>query len=203
MCALPLIGILSVAGLLGYYDAAKVTNMMLSYIVADMLWIWLEPGCLPSMPGMILFHHAVTVGLLLFPLRLEGLHRYTCWDAIVEINTFFLIARRQFQSQRALMHWAYWITFFPLRMVLYPYLVPQMYYALIDAAWYERWTAVSCQVILCGFNCMMLSASLRRRYSRSRCQAFSILQGFCTTDLSFVQEKKKRDVYLTADTTAS
>ncbi|KAL0025819.1 hypothetical protein WJX79_003614 [Trebouxia sp. C0005] len=47
LCALPLIGVLSVAGLLGYYDASKVTNMMLSYIVADLVWVWVEPGCLP------------------------------------------------------------------------------------------------------------------------------------------------------------
>lgn len=203
LCALPLIGILSVAGLLGYYDAAKVTNMMLSYIAADLLWVWMEPGCLPSMPGTIMVHHVVTIVLLLFPLRFPGFHQYTCWDAIVEINTFFMIARRQCPSLRKPLHWAYWISFFPLRMVLYPYLVVHLYYALAipGVPWYERVIAVSCQAILCGFNFMMLSASMRRRFSNNRSQAFSMLQGFCTTDLSFVQDTKKQGVYITADTT--
>ena len=179
--------------------------MMLSYIVADLVWVWVEPGCLPSMPGTIMTHHLVTIILLLFPLRFPGFHHYTCWDAIVEINTFFMIARRQFPAQRKVLHWVYWVSFFPLRMVLYPYLVVHLYYALAvpGVPWYERCVAVLCQAILCGFNGMMLAASLRRRYNTNRSQAFSILQGFCTTDLSFVQEHKKRDVYITADTTAS
>ncbi|KAL3161784.1 hypothetical protein ABBQ38_008878 [Trebouxia sp. C0009 RCD-2024] len=201
LIALPVVGVLSVAGLLGYYDQGKVTNMMLSYIVADLLWIWLEPGCLPSMPGTIMVHHAVTILLLLFPLRVEGLHHLTCWDTIVEINTFFLIARRQLPSCRRLMHWAFWISFFPLRMVLYPYLVVHIYYVLAQLPWYERFTAVACQIILCGFNCMMLTASLQRMFSSDRTRAFSMLQGFCTGDLSFVKDQKK-DVYITADTTA-
>ena len=175
--------------------------MMLSYIVADLVWIWLDPGCLPSMPGTIMVHHVVTVLLLLFPVRHEGFHHLTCLDAIVELNTFFLIARRQFPACRGFMHWAYWVTFFPLRMVLYPYLIVHIYYALAALPWYERSLAVACQTILCGFNFMMLSASLQRRFSTDRSQAFSMLQGFCTGDLSFTKDQKQ-DVYITADTTA-
>ena len=201
LCALPVVGILSVAALLGYFDAAKVTNIMISYIAADFLWIWLEPGCLPSMPGTIMVHHAVTLLLLLFPLRVEGLHHLTCWDTIVEINTFFLIARRQLPSCRGFLHWAFWLTFFPLRLVLYPYLVVHIHHVLAGLPWYERYTAVACQVILCGFNCMMLTASLQRIFNTDKTKAFSMLQGFCTGDLSFAKGQKQ-DVYITADTTA-
>ena len=47
----------------------------------------------------------VTFLLLLFPLRHPAFANFTCWDGITELNTFFLIARRQWHSQRNLMHW--------------------------------------------------------------------------------------------------
>ena len=50
-------------------------------------------------------HHVVTFLLLLFPLRHPAFANFTCWDGITELNTFFLIARRQWHSQRNLMHW--------------------------------------------------------------------------------------------------
>lgn len=50
-------------------------------------------------------HHVVTFLLLLFPLRFPAYANFTCWDGITELNTFFMIARRQWHSQRNLMHW--------------------------------------------------------------------------------------------------
>jgi len=47
----------------------------------------------------------VTFLLLLFPLRFPAYANFTCWDGITELNTFFMIARRQWHSQRNLMHW--------------------------------------------------------------------------------------------------
>lgn len=157
--------------------------MMLSYIVADLLWIWVDPTCLPSIPRVVMFHHVVTILLLSIPLRLNKFHTYTCLDAVVEINTFFLIAKRQWPFLRQVMHWAYWTSFFPLRMVLYPYLAWHLCHELAGLPLYERIMAVSCQVILCGFNCMMLYASVKRSLGTDR-KADSKLQGFCTDDLS-------------------
>ena len=34
---------------------------------------------------------------------------------LTELNTFFMIARRCWQSQRVLMHRLYWLTYVPLR----------------------------------------------------------------------------------------
>ena len=153
---------------------------MLCYIVADLLWIWVDPSCLPSMPQVVMFHHAVTVALLLIPLRLNDFHKYTCLDAVVEINTFFLIGKRQWPFLRQAMHCAYWASFFPLRMVLYPYLAWHLCHDLAGLSWYDRTVAVVSQVILCGFNVMMLYASVTRSLAK---QKSSKLQGFCTDDL--------------------
>jgi hypothetical protein len=98
-----------------------------SYIFGDFVWVAVQPEAVPSLPSVILFHHAVAFVLLLFPLRHPQLGTYTCWDGLVEINTLFLIARRQLRTGRQLFGWLYWATFFPLRMAMYPYLLVQFY----------------------------------------------------------------------------
>ena len=50
--------------------------------------------------------------------------RYTCLDGLTEINTFFMVLRRQSSFARATMHKLYWATYVPLRLVMYPGLVP-------------------------------------------------------------------------------
>lgn len=68
-------------------------------------------------------------------------------------------------------------------MMLYPYLAYHLCHDLAGLPWYERMLAVSCQVVLCGFNCMMLYASVKRMFSKGQ-QSNSKIQGFCTDDLS-------------------
>ena len=150
----------------------------------------MDPNCLPSIPRVVMFHHVVTILLLSIPLRLNQFHTYTCLDAVVEINTFFLVAKRQWPFLRQTMHWAYWISFFPLRMVLYPYLAWHLCHELVGLPWYERIIAVGCQVILCGFNCMMLFASLKRSMSKEKTNV-SKTHGFCTDDLSSLSPSKQ------------
>ena len=41
---------------------------------------------------------------------------------LAEVNTFFMIARRCWQSQRELMHQLYWFSFVPLRSASYLHL---------------------------------------------------------------------------------
>ncbi|KAK9829139.1 hypothetical protein WJX72_004102 [[Myrmecia] bisecta] len=98
--ALPLIGCLAIAGIFNIYDPTKVTNAFLMYIVADFVWVWVEPDAVPSKANVILVHHFITFLLLLFPLRYPSFALYTCLDGVTEINTFFLIARRQWKSQQ-------------------------------------------------------------------------------------------------------
>lgn len=48
------------------------------------------------------------------------LHKYTCVDGVVELNTLFLIARRQlpWRPARKLCSWLYWGSFIPMRCIL-------------------------------------------------------------------------------------
>ena len=50
------------------------------YIVADFCWLYFEPEAIPSLHGVIYFHHTVTLLLLLFPLRHKEFGIFTCLD---------------------------------------------------------------------------------------------------------------------------
>ena len=83
----------------------QVTKLFLGYIAFDFVWIAIQPSTLPSLQGLILFHHFVTFLLLTFPYRNPAFSHFTCWDGITEINTFFLIARRQTRNFHRAFHW--------------------------------------------------------------------------------------------------
>lgn len=83
---------------------SQVTDIFLLYVLADFIWIIVQPSTLPSAHALILGHHAVTILLLTFPLRHPDLARFTCWDGLTEINTFFLVARRQFPAYFRALH---------------------------------------------------------------------------------------------------
>lgn len=83
----------------------QVTKLFISYIIFDFLWIAIQPSTLPSLQPLILGHHFVTFLLLTFPYRNPAFSHFTCWDGITEINTFFLIARRQTRNFHRAFHW--------------------------------------------------------------------------------------------------
>jgi len=105
-----------------------------SYFVADFIWVLLVPKCVKS-PMVIIQHHIVTLLYLLVPYyRTEN--RW-CMGAClsVEINTWFLIARRVFNKQGfppwiidlsvvsirlKLISVCFYVTWFSIRVFLYP-----------------------------------------------------------------------------------
>ena len=64
------------------------------------------------------------MGLLGFAWLNPKFAKYTCLDGLTEINTFFMVLRRQSSFARATMHKLYWATYVPLRLLMYPALVP-------------------------------------------------------------------------------
>ncbi len=148
------------SGLLGYVDTVKVTLFFTWYIVADFTWILVEPSAVPSLPNIILLHHVVTFILLCFPLRYPALGTFTCWDGICEINTFFLIARRQWRTGRGALTFLFWATFFPLRIFLYPLMLVRMYQQMQPYATWEMLTVCACQTLLIAFNVVLLVLSV-------------------------------------------
>ena len=87
------------------FFAVQVTKLFLGYILFDFLWIAVQPSTLPSLQPLILGHHFITFLLLTFPYRYPAFGHFTCWDGITEINTFFLIARRQTKNFHREFHW--------------------------------------------------------------------------------------------------
>lgn len=165
---LPILGSLAILGLLGFVDPVKVTLAFTWYIVADFVWVVVQPEAVPSLPSIILVHHATTFVLLLFPLRHPQLGTFTCWDGLVEINTFFLIARRQLRTGRQLFRCLYWATFLPLRLALYPYLLVQFYRVMQPFPLWELVVVCGCQTILIAFNLMFLALSIMSELKRKQ-----------------------------------
>ena len=56
----------------------------------------------------------------------------------------------------------------------------KFYHILEHMMWYERWSCVFAQIGLCGFNCLMLWASIKRRIHPEALQ--NVLQ-FCGSEL--------------------
>lgn len=94
------------------------------YIVVDSLWVLFKPKCVAS-PNTILIHHVVVL-LLLFSLFSLGEDReivkLMASGGLIEINTWFLIAKRNFRESLALKFFFYcsWIL---VRCILGPYLL--------------------------------------------------------------------------------
>jgi hypothetical protein len=95
-------------------------------------------------------------------------------DGLCEINTFFLIARRQWKSLRRPLSAIYWATFFPLRIALYPLMLVQFWQQMRRGghAWWEVGAVCGSQAALIAFNVMLLALSAgnwrKRRGGRGR-----------------------------------
>lgn len=105
-----------------------------SYFVTDFVWVLIVPNCVKS-PMVIIQHHIVTMLYLLIPLY-RPQNRW-CMGACmsVEINTWFLIARRVFNKQ-GFPPWiidlsfvsirlkfisvCFYVTWFSIRVFIYP-----------------------------------------------------------------------------------
>mmetsp|Transcript_7954 Transcript_7954/g.29416 ORF Transcript_7954/g.29416 Transcript_7954/m.29416 type:complete len:228 (+) Transcript_7954:268-951(+) len=159
--ALPLIGSMAVVGLFGAIDPTTVTQAFLLYIVFDFLWVVSVPKCVPRGHKLIVIHHLATLGLVQHALRHPETAFFTCLDGLVELNTAFLVLRRQLPYGIShAFNVMYWITFFPLRFCLAPYLVYKFYYILLDYETWEFYVGLGCQIFLCCFNCVFLKLSL-------------------------------------------
>ncbi|PSC73950.1 GTP-binding chloroplastic [Micractinium conductrix] len=165
LLALPVIGTLVLAGLFGWCDTMLVTKAFILYIAVDFFWVLLEPKAVPSKPRIILWHHFITFLLLQLPLRHPQLGLYTCMDGLVEWNTLLLIARRQFPRWYRPLNAVYWVTFYPVRVVLFPALMPLFWRELTKPgyAWWETAAVMLTQACLVVFNGWFLVASWKRR----------------------------------------
>lgn len=116
------------------------------YFIIDLLWIILIPSCVKS-PSTIIQHHTATMLYVMIPYFIPD-YRW-CMGAcmIVEVNTWFLIARRVFNKQGfppwiidlsfvsirvKLISLFFYVTWIGIRCVLYPYLLWPFFQAWLE-----------------------------------------------------------------------
>lgn len=181
---LPVVGALCTAA---YFEQLPYTvpmAVMLVYIIIDFAWIAAVPTCVPKAP-LILTHHVFTAVLLLIALYdIQRFGYYGVLDGMVEVNTFFLVARRTFpvKAVQPVFGVLYWATYPLFRLFMYvvvgwatlfahmlnsksvvhqPYAnrYPYVLYLLLDELAGEVVLALliyPCQLFLIGFNCLLL-----------------------------------------------
>ena len=100
------------------------------YFVVDLLWILLIPSCVKS-PSTIIQHHVATMLYIMIPYFVPD-YRW-CMGAcmIVEVNTWFLIARRVFNKQ-GFSPWIIDLSFVSIRV------------KLISICFYVTWISIRC-----------------------------------------------------------
>jgi hypothetical protein len=111
------------------------------YFLVDLLWILKVPTCVKS-PLTIFQHHVCTLLYLYIPYAIKEYRWGMGACMIVEINTWFLIARRVFNQQGfepwiidlsflsiriKLISILFYATWVPIRCILYPYLMIPFY----------------------------------------------------------------------------
>jgi hypothetical protein len=97
------------------------------YFMVDLVWVWRVPTCVKS-PGVIIKHHAVAILYLSGPVLFPE-YRWAMGACLsVEINTWFLIARRVAYLRRDVVpsivtgsiNIAFYVSWLAIRCVLYP-----------------------------------------------------------------------------------
>lgn len=86
--------------------------------------------------------------------------------SLSQVNTWFLIARRQIRPLRRPLSLLYWATFGLFRLVLYPVLLPVIAHRMMSYPVWERMACVGAQALLILFNLVLLAFSLLNRQRR-------------------------------------
>jgi hypothetical protein len=126
MIFLPLVSVVNVLHLLDPTDEWRYWLMFqafLGYIVLDSFIVFLKPNCVGS-PKTIQIHHIVTTGGWCMQLFDQELRKPSALALLVEINTWFKISKRYLHDSM-LIDAFFYLTWFVLRVMLYPYLVIQ------------------------------------------------------------------------------
>lgn len=144
----------------------------LFYFVVDLLWIINIPQCVKS-PGTIVQHHAATILYILIPYHVPRFRWAMGACMSVELNTWFLIARRVLNKQGfspwttidlsivsirvKLVSLFFYITWISIRCVLYPALMMPFYrcYQEHSIQTGTRWNVVMWSVPLHAAFCVL------------------------------------------------
>ena len=169
LVCLPLLCVLCFAGLAGVADCWLITVAFTAYIVGDLLWIFIWPESLPRFPLVIKVHHVITLALLSHPLRYPSDAHFTCLDGLVELSTFFMVARRQCSGLLSdVLNALYWFTTIALRFGLQPWLLYRFWTLAAGYQAWDRFIVVASQACLCVFNIGLVSVAVNQKIEQGR-----------------------------------
>jgi len=123
-----------------------------AYFAIDLLFVISLPNCVRS-PRVIIGHHVATILYIMVPKRQPKFAWLMGCCMTVEVNTWFLIARRSFNKlgekpftpgvsllkslRLALVSVSFYVSWFAIRIAFYPFL-----FISIVAEWYHHWGEV-------------------------------------------------------------
>ena len=102
------------------------------YLLVDAIWIIIEPRCVKAGSLGIVLHHILTIILLPIPLYIPHFRRHLAGAGLLELNTLFLILRRNTIKKSIsyhFCHYAFLFTWFILRVIMLPVLT---YYLMTE-----------------------------------------------------------------------
>ncbi len=169
LAALPFAIALTAAALANARHSTLLVKFFLGYIAADLLWLLLQPSIVRA-PAMLVFHHVVTVVLLMHVLLHAPHARYAAWMTIVECNTFLLVLRRH--VKRAWIDALFKASWLAIRCCWFPY-VPFYFWYRIPEPWpagprgrIARAVVTACAAILAAVQLVWTRQALAGREPR-------------------------------------
>ncbi len=143
-----------------------------AYFLSDLLWVSVVPQCVKS-PSTIIQHHLAVLLYVIIPYKLPKLRFLMGVCMSVELNTWFLIARRVFNKQGfspwtldipyflsvriKLISICFYITWIAIRNIVYPYVLYLLAFPLLASKNYMNEKnairiAIFLQAVFCILN---------------------------------------------------
>ena len=111
----------------------------------------------------------ITLALLSHPLRFPSDAHFTCMDGLVELSTFFMVARRQCSGLLSdVLNALYWFTTIALRFGLQPWLLYRFSVLAAGYAPRDRFIVMASQSCLCVFNVGLVSVAVNQKFEQGR-----------------------------------
>jgi hypothetical protein len=120
-----------------YYDTTEAYwiffGITLFYFSSDLLWVILVPHCVKS-ALTIKIHHMVSLGYLILPFSYPEYGTFLAYCMLVEINTWFLIARRYWRRTSKIFSIGFYISWVTVRVGLFTYLMVSSFESYLEKA---------------------------------------------------------------------
>lgn len=97
-------------------------GVVLFYFASDLIWVITVPKCVKSVLT-IKIHHTVSMLYLILPFSYPEYGRFLGYVMLVELNTWFLIARRYWRRSSKIFSIGFYITWVTVRVGLFTYLM--------------------------------------------------------------------------------